>query len=70
MLLWGPGLDAELEFRRERMAQLWGRPLWVDRLAGAPARRRARHGARIGSRAARPGVAPVALPEARSLALR
>ena len=32
MLLWGPGLEAELEFRRERMRSMWGRPPWVDRL--------------------------------------
>jgi hypothetical protein len=41
MLLWGPGLDAELDYRRERMAAMWGRPGWVDRVTGSLAARRA-----------------------------
>ena len=58
MLLWGPGLDAELEFRRERIAGMWGRPAWADRVAGASAgvlaRRRAARG--VGSAGAGNGV--------------
>ncbi|GAA2719048.1 hypothetical protein [Cellulomonas aerilata] len=64
MLLWGPGLDAELEFRRERVASMWGRPAWADRVAGTlPAHRRAPRHVRAPHGAARHGVVRAAAGE-------
>jgi hypothetical protein len=39
--LWGPALDAELEYRRERAAQAYGSPSWWARLRDRAARRHA-----------------------------
>jgi hypothetical protein len=37
--LWGPALDAELEYRRERAAQAYGSPWWWARLRRRAVRR-------------------------------
>lgn len=42
--LWGPALDAELEYRRERAAQAYGSPWWWARLRDRAARRDATSG--------------------------
>jgi hypothetical protein len=29
MLMWGPAYDYELEYKRERLSAIWGRPAWL-----------------------------------------
>jgi hypothetical protein len=51
MLVWGPALDAELEYRRERLARRWSRPARVDDM-GSPARHRVSRRMRVHPHAA------------------
>lgn len=55
--LWGPAMEAELEYRRERAAQAYATPAWWIRArarsaARSAARSDARSGARSGARSA------------------
>lgn len=49
--LWGPALDAELEYRRERAAQTYGTPTALTRLRAWGAARRATRSRSLAARA-------------------
>jgi hypothetical protein len=69
MLLWGPGLEAELEFRRERIVRLSGRPAWADHVASA-ARGLVARRARARAERVHGDAAPVRAGEPGSFAVR
>ncbi len=70
MLLWGPGLEAELEFRRERIAKLSGGPAWADHVASSARRLAARRARARAVTRAHGDAAPVGPAEGGSIALR
>ncbi len=65
--LWGPAMEAELEYRRERAAQAYGTPPWWTRVR---TRSTARSTARSGARSTAPSAARSAARSADSSADR